>query len=113
MTAKKGMGIGDVDQSVKHAIAAQAVLNFKTKLAGSLEVYCCACRQPLAKKAGGKALVDYQNWRWKLVDLRWKFTYDEIAALCLPTTSNFFIAGAVCEPCNRTYFEHEKWMGKV
>lgn len=107
MTKNKGVGIKDVDSAVKRAIVAQAELNEAAKKQGSLEMFCCCCRSQLRGKTGGKSGIDFQNYRLKYVDRLWKYTKAELSAASKPR----YLIGAVCEPCNRKYFEKGVWKG--
>jgi len=94
----------ELDKVLKELLAEKALLNYKSLLAGSLTHYCCACGEQLRMKSGGKAGKDFENARWKFIDMRWRWTEDQVWAMKVPLTKHFFLAGLVCEPCNKELF---------
>jgi len=99
----KGRGIKDVDPAVLKAMVAQAKMNTACLKAGELTQYCCACRSPVLQRWArpGRDLIDS---RYKMLEDKW----DGVAP-----GYHQSVRAIICEPCNRVYFDGEKWLGHV
>ena len=111
----KKIGIKNIDGAIKMAMAEMAVLNYRAKLDENLTQKCCIClveiRDKKGWKKGGKPLKDMRNSRWKSIDLRWRYSMDEIWNLHLPLTEGRYLAGLICEKCNSSVFAGSEYTG--
>jgi len=90
--------IHNIDAQVIKTMVETGRENFKLKMSGSRKIRCGCCRQILRDDKGGAPLVDYQNYRTKVIT-----DYDGVTPIVLP----------VCEPCNRRVFEGTEWTGQT
>ena len=105
MSPSRKVKYSDIDAAVLAQMPKTGRLNIKSAVSGDGCIYCTVCGQMLRdKNRTGTPLKDFQNYRTKAIkDLEWTPPNDQAA----------WVHCAICEPCNRRYFELEEWKGTV
>lgn len=103
MTPNRRVRYSDIDAAVLAQMPKTGRLNKQSAQTGDGKIYCTVCGQQLrGKDRSGNPGKDFQNYRSKAVkDLKWD----------PPNDPEAWVHCAVCEPCNRIYFELDEWKG--